>query len=87
MKALLLLCVLLFAAVALAQRGDPDIFRPGGPGPCKAAIPRFFCNNGRCEQFLYGGCQGGANNFRSLEECQRNCGGFGRPGGLGGFRG
>ncbi|CAN8009276.1 unnamed protein product [Ixodes pacificus] len=87
MKALLLFCVLLFAAVALAQRGDPDIFRPGGPGPCKAAIPRFFCNNGLCEQFLFGGCQGGANNFRSLEECQKNCGGSRPPSVLRGFRG
>ena len=46
------------------------------PGPCDAAITRFFYNSasGQCEKFVYGGCQGNANNFKSLEECQNACG-------------
>uniref|UniRef100_H3BWP7 Tissue factor pathway inhibitor n=1 Tax=Tetraodon nigroviridis TaxID=99883 RepID=H3BWP7_TETNG len=44
-------------------------------GPCKAIKDRFFFNvdNGRCEQFEYGGCGGNANNFETLEECEETC--------------
>ena len=26
-----------------------------------------------CQKFVYGGCQGNANNFETIEECQKNC--------------
>ncbi|CAH3121599.1 unnamed protein product [Porites lobata] len=41
-------------------------------GLCKAAIPRFFYNprTHECERFTYGGCQGNANNFKTLEDCE-----------------
>ena len=44
-------------------------------GPCKAAFPRWFFNTKtrRCERFIYGGCQGNANNFNSLAECLNTC--------------
>ena len=42
------------------------------PGPCRAAFPRFFfdTNTGQCRLFIYGGCQGNKNNFRSLQACR-----------------
>ena len=45
-------------------------------GLCKAYIKRFFYNptTGQCETFIYGGCQGNANNFKSLKKCQDACG-------------
>ena len=45
-------------------------------GPCEAAFPRYFHNStsGQCEMFIYGGCEGNANNFEILKECQRFCG-------------
>jgi hypothetical protein len=57
-------------------------------GPCKALIPRFYYNaeSGKCEPFDYGGCQGNANNFETLQECEKACGG-GTAAGTGGSDG
>ncbi|KAH9285071.1 Papilin [Echinococcus granulosus] len=48
---------------------------PTEVGPCLAAIQRYAYNrsSGRCEVFYYGGCQGNANNFDNLVECQQRC--------------
>ncbi|XP_061774396.1 LOW QUALITY PROTEIN: tissue factor pathway inhibitor a [Nerophis ophidion] len=45
------------------------------PGPCRAAKDKYFFNvdTGQCELFEYGGCQGNANNFETLEACQETC--------------
>jgi len=45
-------------------------------GPCKANFDKFFFNkeSGKCESFIYGGCQGNGNRFSSVEECQHYCG-------------
>lgn len=44
-------------------------------GWCRAAIPRYFFNvqSMKCEPFIYGGCNGNANNYYSLEECRFVC--------------
>ena len=34
---------------------------------------RYYHNNGKCEQFIYGGCRGNANNFGSQEDCEARC--------------
>ncbi|OON69030.1 BPTI/Kunitz domain-containing protein [Hymenobacter sp. CRA2] len=43
-------------------------------GPCMAAMPKYYYNpkNGRCEQFIWGGC-GGVVPFQTLQEC-KDCG-------------
>ena len=48
---------------------------PPVTGMCMAAQPRWFFNSqtDRCEEFLYGGCGGNANNFLSQEECKKMC--------------
>jgi len=45
-------------------------------GPCFALMPRFYFNfaTRRCEEFLYGGCKGNANNFKTMQECISGCG-------------
>lgn len=48
---------------------------PADPGYCRAFMPRYTYNAsaGRCEQFIFGGCHGNDNNFKTMEECQREC--------------
>lgn len=50
-------------------------------GPCRASIIRYGydAEKGQCIQFIYGGCQGNANNFESMAECEAKCG-MGTPG-------
>ena len=38
--------------------------------------PRYFFNfaSRRCEEFLYGGCRGNQNNFKTLKSCISSCG-------------
>lgn len=43
-------------------------------GPCRAIMPRFYFNGDKCESFIYGGCEGNGNNFKTIEECQQRCG-------------
>jgi len=44
-------------------------------GNCLAYFPRYSFNSatGACEFFIYGGCQGNANRFETLEECDERC--------------
>jgi hypothetical protein len=44
-------------------------------GPCRAAIPRwaYDADAGECVQFIYGGCQGNANNFPTQQDCEATC--------------
>lgn len=48
---------------------------PEDSGPCEAAITRYWhdSDTGVCRSFIYGGCEGNANNFESLEDCQSAC--------------
>ncbi|CAK6959322.1 actinia tenebrosa protease inhibitors-like [Scomber scombrus] len=44
-------------------------------GPCKARKMRYFYNSTlmRCEIFVYGGCSGNQNNFRTERQCMKKC--------------
>uniref|UniRef100_A0A1I7W4I1 Papilin n=1 Tax=Loa loa TaxID=7209 RepID=A0A1I7W4I1_LOALO len=48
---------------------------PKERGPCDQYELRFYYNNrlGECKYFFYGGCEGNANNFERVEECERIC--------------
>ncbi|XP_064098915.1 balbiani ring protein 3-like isoform X2 [Macrobrachium nipponense] len=69
----------------LGQQAGEDVAKsqkrcllPLDEGPCFGALPYFFYNKvtGKCERFTYGGCQGNANRFFSIEECQETCAGI-----------
>ncbi|MGK4001558.1 BPTI/Kunitz domain-containing protein [Sorangium sp. So ce1036] len=56
--------------------GLPDACTlPMEVGPCDAAFPKYWhdASTGLCKPFTYGGCEGNANRFDSLEECQQAC--------------
>ncbi|XP_058882622.1 actinia tenebrosa protease inhibitors-like [Acipenser ruthenus] len=44
-------------------------------GPCRASMRRFFYNatSGSCQLFVYGGCRGNDNNYKTQAECQAKC--------------
>ena len=48
---------------------------PKLPGPCRGSFRRYFFNKitNKCEQFIYGGCRGNANNFASINRCHYTC--------------
>ncbi|KJH46710.1 Kunitz/Bovine pancreatic trypsin inhibitor domain protein [Dictyocaulus viviparus] len=45
-------------------------------GPCKEYSEKFYYNayKGTCQTFIYGGCGGNLNRFRTEEECMQRCG-------------
>lgn len=45
------------------------------PGPCKGAFVKYYYNSatGVCKKFIYGGCEGNGNNFRTWIECSKTC--------------
>uniref|UniRef100_A0A0K8RDB3 Putative salivary kunitz domain protein n=1 Tax=Ixodes ricinus TaxID=34613 RepID=A0A0K8RDB3_IXORI len=48
---------------------------PPDDGPCRARIPSYYFDNftKECREFMYGGCEGNANNFEALEACNEAC--------------
>lgn len=48
---------------------------PPDPGPCDGICPRYYFNpdSGQCELFEWGCCDGNANNFPTLAECEDAC--------------
>ncbi|XP_049526966.1 tissue factor pathway inhibitor-like [Dermacentor silvarum] len=44
-------------------------------GPCTAFFRLWTYNfkKGQCEQFIYGGCHGTENQYRTKEKCERAC--------------
>lgn len=48
---------------------------PPEVGHCRAQIPSFYYDRytQSCRQFMYGGCEGNANNFETREACEEAC--------------
>lgn len=48
---------------------------PADPGTCNSPESRYYynCFGKYCDTFIYYGCEGNANNFVTLKECERYC--------------
>lgn len=48
---------------------------PTDSGDCDAFVEKYYFNasTGQCFEFPYGGCEGNANRFETLEACQQRC--------------
>ena len=48
---------------------------PAEVGPCDGVFPRWFHDyrTGACAQFIWGGCEGNANNFETETDCTAAC--------------
>ncbi|XP_077529491.1 PI-stichotoxin-She2a-like [Haemaphysalis longicornis] len=87
MKTTFVLCFMSCLVLGLAQMQgqnqeayravDFDIGCRPAPitGLCKAYFERWYFDieTGRCEQFVYGGCGGNANRYKTLRECEIAC--------------
>lgn len=47
---------------------------PLHPGPCNGYFLKWGFQNGRCVEFVYGGCGGNANRFDRQVDCEQRCG-------------
>lgn len=66
------------AVCGLATRMNREsCLLPVDKGPCLGMATRyaFIKEKNRCEPFTYGLCQGNKNNFRTADECFKQCGG------------
>ncbi|XP_070600484.1 kunitz-type serine protease inhibitor 4-like isoform X2 [Erythrolamprus reginae] len=60
----------------ISGNGRPGLcYLPPVTGPCKAKMPRFYYNStsNQCQGFIYGGCGGNANNFKTKKACHFTC--------------
>ena len=64
-----------FFSVLVQAKPEHICQLPPEKGPCKAGIPRYYFDPavGECKVFLYGGCQGNENNFKTIEACEAKC--------------
>ncbi|XP_040071422.1 kunitz-type serine protease inhibitor PPTI [Ixodes scapularis] len=76
MKVLVFTVVVMILVAASEGRRWPGM---PGPGPCKAAFPRYKCVEGRCLEYIYGGCGRDGGGYRSMAECKRRCKGLRFP--------
>ncbi|KAL7739598.1 hypothetical protein ACLKA6_002172 [Drosophila palustris] len=78
---LLVLLVALFAFVAGSMAfknpecGEPHSAAGNGIIVCMAYVPRwsYDADAKECVEFIYGGCGGNDNRFRSKEICETTC--------------
>nr|AFR78284.1 Kunitz type protease inhibitor [Dyscophus guineti] len=77
MKTLLLLAVIVFSSFWSFSSSSPAevCFLPKESGLCRARALRYYYDrgDGKCEEFIYGGCGGNGNNYKSLLTCKISC--------------
>ncbi|RXG71557.1 Kunitz-type serine protease inhibitor blackelin-2 [Armadillidium vulgare] len=74
-------CICVRGFVSCTSKICPEVDTCSQPierGLCHSSIIKygFDIENGKCVEFIYGGCFGNANNFETIEECMSECGGI-----------
>ncbi|KAF8763257.1 KappaPI-stichotoxin-Shd2a like protein [Argiope bruennichi] len=70
-------CILfVLIAVVFAFETAYDCEKAPDSGMCRGYFPRYYYDPeaGQCKEFIYGGCGGNLNNFKTEEECKNRCG-------------
>ncbi|CAF4128889.1 unnamed protein product [Rotaria sp. Silwood2] len=59
----------------ISPKGIEVCLLPKITGPCHSASNRYYYDRDKkeCQQFHYGGCNGNANNYETIEKCQSTC--------------
>ncbi|XP_040069003.1 PI-actitoxin-Aeq3a-like [Ixodes scapularis] len=77
-SSIFLLCTLLFLKMTVVTEAQKNglCFQPPISGHCYAYFVKYYYDplQGRCREFVYGGCGGNLNRFDSVNECRRTCG-------------
>ncbi|XP_028178594.1 PI-actitoxin-Aeq3a-like [Ostrinia furnacalis] len=62
-------------AITLASSLDKRCKLPLVSGRCLAYLPSYGyrVETGKCERFIYGGCEGNKNRFETRKECEAVC--------------
>ncbi|XP_055944317.1 zonadhesin-like [Argiope bruennichi] len=76
MKVFIVLLLVAAAVESITAVSLQDCSKPPITGPCRASIPRYYYDpkTDKCSKFIYGGCRGNKNNFKTEEECYEKCG-------------
>uniref|UniRef100_A0A0N5AZ91 BPTI/Kunitz inhibitor domain-containing protein n=1 Tax=Syphacia muris TaxID=451379 RepID=A0A0N5AZ91_9BILA len=73
---LLIFAITLFApSFVSGRKPSPSCSLQLNRGPCNNYTAKWYYDSysKQCRSFYYGGCQGNANRFNSLEECKATC--------------
>ncbi|BFZ04342.1 hypothetical protein BsWGS_07381 [Bradybaena similaris] len=76
MYAKLVVCFIIgMVAIQMSAAIPSNCTLEPAPGICRMYIERYFYNitTAQCQLFIYGGCQGNANSFETVEACQATC--------------
>ncbi|XP_022817105.1 trypsin inhibitor-like [Spodoptera litura] len=75
MKFLYFLVFLVLSVQYIFGATDPDCLEPIKTGRCRGYFIRYAYNttSGRCQSFVYGGCQANNNNFQTFRQCEEKC--------------
>merc|ERR1712048_789055 len=57
------------------DKKDPICLLEKEVGRCKKYVPRFYydSDSDECKEFVFGGCDGNANNFKTEKDCAEAC--------------
>ncbi|XP_011694057.1 PREDICTED: kunitz-type protease inhibitor AFAPI-I-like [Wasmannia auropunctata] len=74
LRLFLVFVIVILTHETVADRSS-NCLLPIEKGSCRAYITRYAYNSasGKCERFIYTGCDENANNFKSMAQCEETC--------------